>query len=527
MAQYPEKTGYYDKKELRRLSTCLGFPGGLLIDGLQSTHFALEQNKPVSDSVLRKLLESRHLEQKLEKIFNHYPAYYNRKLFLKAMSLLRHKRLNFSEISMARLAFELYRSEDHAGMLASASVVLKALNMLGRVMSPVRLETEIQKQQNTVDFPTRIQMYEFMDLITKCAHSSAVEKEVETLTSVPSPMSTIECTESGDLLPLPNLDWLLLTKEEQVCTHLDEQYRKSLYKKVKAAPPSPNTDGALLASRVYREGSAANSRRQLRALVPALEQSQHQLFKARNGFTVLSNEQLQAAESLHASRQSSRAGARSKMASRGNDTRLANASSRMSMRCSRAGMRQVPSSKLSAIIDSASRSRIDSSAGMDPEPQNSPGQVRSLSRSDNYVTEAHEIPDRPVWLPQPATKEECTVEYLPKSKSVPVLPSLQQKNHKMEMTVEDLSEESSKRARPKSKKLSSTSAFQFNRLGKREGSPATCGYENIGRVVSEQDIQHHRGLIDELKWEELRRKWQQWPPNTLQCSSGMRSHTIL
>lgn len=516
MAQYPGKTGYYDQKELHQLSTCLGFPGGFLIDGLQSAHFAIELNKPVSDCVLRKLLESRHLEHKLEKVFNHYPAHHNRKLFLKAMSLLRHKRLNFSEISMARVAFELYRSEDHAGMLASASVVLTALNMLGRVMSPVQLETEIQKQQNTADFPSRIQMYEFMDLVTKCAHSKSVEREVEALTSVQSPMSTIECTESGGLLPLPNLDWLLLAKEEHICAHLDEQYRKSLYKKVKATPPSSNTDGVLLASRVYREESTANSRRQLHTLAPVLAQSQHQLFKARNGFAVLSKEQLQAAESLHTSRQSSRAGARSKLASRGGDTRLTDAGSRMSKKSSmssRAGTRS------NWVLDTSSEHPAGSRANMGSGHQYSPGHVSSLSRGDNYVTEFH---DRLAQLPQSVTKEACSVEYLPKSKSVPVLPSLHQKSCKEEMTVEDLSEETSKKARTKSKMLSSTSAFQFSKLGEKE-SRSYC--EDVGRVVSEQDIQHHRGLIDELKWEELRRKWQQ-QPNKLQCSSRIR-HTTL
>lgn len=533
-AQYPERTGYYDMRELFRLSSCVGFPGNLLVDGLKSADLAPEQNERVSESAIRNLLESKHLDQKLEKIFNHYPAYYNRKLFLKAMFVLRHKRLGFSEISMARVAFELYRSEDGAGMTASASVVLQALNMLGRVMSPIRLDSEIKKQQAVVDFPSRIQMYEFMDLAIRCAHSSAVEKEVESLVPMHSTTSTQGSAESGELMSLPDLDQLLMTKEERVCAHLDEQYRKSLYKKVKPAPPSSDTDHILFASRVHREESTAGSQRQLHVLVPALEHSQHQLFKARNGFTVLSKEQLQAAESLHNSRQSSRAGMRSNMASRvshraGSPRAGLNSDVKSKMRDNTGnGVTEVniDSVQHNAAATSLPRSSMSSRAG--PRADSNSVEQSPLKQANspngNKHTAAFDRVDKAGWLPEMMTPN--AVEWLPKSQSVPILPSLQKRSGKVEVVVE---ESSGKRAASRSSnvfRLSSTSAFQFNENSSSrvawEGKEMDTGHP----VVSELDIQRHRGLIDELKWEELRRKWQQ-TPTKIQYRPRERSQTIL
>lgn len=418
MALYPEKAGYYDRKELVRLSTCVGFPGSFLVDGLQSTHLAGGLDKPVSDGVIRKLLESRHLVCKLEKRFNHYPAHYNQKLFLKVMSLLRHKRLSFSEISTARVVFELYRDDDGAGMQASASVVLQALNMLGRLMSPIRLKSEILKQQATVDCPSRIQMYEFLDLAARCALTSTVEKE---MASIETPC-------------LPDSEELLMTKDERISAYLDKQYKHSLYKKITPTAHSCNTGQVVLASRVQREKSVTGSQQQLHVLTPALEHSQHQLLKARNGFMVFSMEQLQAAESLHASRQSSRAEMRSNIASR------ARARSHVN---SRAGLQ-------SRV---GTRSKVGSRAGM-------------------IKQEFGHCPPSPTMM---------ELERVPKSKSVPILPTLRvQEQNPSENTTQ----------RPLSKLSSPSTGI-------------------LHPVVSELDIQHHQGLMDELKWEEVRQRWQQ------------------
>lgn len=485
MARYTERAGYYDRNELFRLSSCLGFPGSLLADGLQS---ALQLNKPVSDGLIRNLLESNKLDHKLEKIFNHYSADYNHKLFLKAMSLLRHKRLGFSEISTARVAFELYRSEDGGGMIASASVVLQALIMLGRVMSPIRLETEIQKQQAIVSFPSRIQMYEFMELASGCALISTVEKAMGAFASIHIPSSTQDFTES-ELLPLPDFDWLAMTKEERMSAYLDKKYRNALYKKVAPTPPAPNTDmeDVLLVSRIHREESTAGSQRQLHVLMPALEQSQHQLFKARNGFTVLSKEQLHAAESLHVTRQNSRAWTRDE---RRSVSRTDNRSN------TRAGLRSDMSARVGMRSNISSRAGIRSNINSIHVQQSSPKLVSS--------------PDsRKMDKPQAVTRHQ-EAEWLPKSKSVPILPSLLGKSGKAVGLRSEMTSQKPASRSSNAFKVASTSASQFSRVQDDRGSKVAWESSPFhpGPVVSQLEVQQHRGLMDELKWEELRRKWQ-------------------
>ena len=77
---------------------------------------------------------------------------------------------------------------------------------------------EIQKQQTVVDFPSLIYLYEFMDLVLKCALSRQVEEE----------MQSSESTEEDD----PDFEKIFMTREERIRSFLDKQYQDSLYKKV-------------------------------------------------------------------------------------------------------------------------------------------------------------------------------------------------------------------------------------------------------------------------------------------------------
>ena len=311
MAQYPMKSGYYNKNELFYLSLSLGFPGHMLTKGLEdapssylrSEHQRLSMGQPLSEKSIRDLLEEKHMLVRLEKLFNNYPAEYNRELFSKAMSLLKQRKLTFSEISECRVSFELYSNKDGAGMNANVSTVLQALKMLERVISPLELKSEIQLQQKFADFHTRIQMYEFMDLVVKCVPSKDIEKEIEFPAEVRN--------QDSNFLPLalPDFNQLLMTKDELIFTYLDQQYKKSLYREVKPSPAASRTQQMVSSS--WRQASRVTAHRQVRALTPSLQYSQHQLFCARKGSLVFTKEQYQKIES---SRQSSRERVRSKSA---------------------------------------------------------------------------------------------------------------------------------------------------------------------------------------------------------------------
>lgn len=467
---YTVKAGFFDRGELFRLSLSLGFPGDLLILGLDSAptphlqlaYLKLTTNKYVSDRLIRELLQDKHLNHKLEKVFNSHTADYNKKAFLKAMSLLKHKRLTFSDISDARVAFELYSSEDGAGMHASVNVVLRTLKMLDKVISPMKLKSEIQKQQGVVEFSSRIQLYEFFDLVIKCAPSSEVEKELESLAS--------QCSaNASDNLLVASFSQLLLTKDEQISSYLDKQYRKSLYKNSEADSTSRVINYKTEHTTSQSEESAAGSRRQIQALIPALEYTQHQLLKARNGFTVFTRVQHQAVESLHASRQASWASSRPFTSSGGSSRSRPRTPAR---RPKSQGIARTPAANLRSLLE------VDTSS-------------------------------------------------LPKSKSVPLLPSLHVRSKKVpkaEEAVEENLTETISRVCEKSVleasstlRLSMTSIPQFNMLDdrKRRKRPKTADpkfgrhkVNTIEPLVTEQDIAHHRSLMCELEWKKIERKWQ-------------------
>lgn len=523
MAEYPVKAGYYDRSELSRLCSCVGFPGNFLTEGLksspdprqQSAHLRLLTSsncKPVSDKLLHELLKSRHMRPGLEKVFNKYPADCNRRIFVRAMSHLKHGRLGYMEISDARVAFEAHMCEDGMGMFATVGVVLQALKMLERVMAPSRLETEIQKQQAVVDVPSRIQMHEFLELVVRSARWSQAEEEVA------SPIAEAAQTDPSELdLSIPDFGQLLMTKEQRLLDHLDQQYKDSLCKR-KASSKPPTAVASRTVTSSPREEARASSQRQREALMPALEYSQHQLLRARVGFAVFLPMQHRVAEQTYASRQSSRA----------------------STRCGTSAT----NSPQHWRFDRSGRSSRAQSRGAATPTSTTPVLPRPATTSMTPV------------LPRPATRDQRHRSHtqLPKSKSTPALPSLWgrgggQGEGRDVVVVEDLCDEISKvceksvHGASHALRMSMTSIPQLSRedtqtstdkmtasvrgAGGDEPAQPTRGEERVIRpVVSELEVTRHQGLIDELEWAELRRKWQEPVPYSYSYYPRPRSKTL-
>jgi hypothetical protein len=154
--------------------------------------------------------------------------------------------------------------------------------------------------------------------------------------------------------------------------------------------------------------------------------------------------------------------------------------------------------------------------------QASPGHGESPS---NQVAES----DRLCHTPLTQDASSGTAEWLSKSQSVPLLPSLRGRRAGM---VDDVGASTSKVKQGtlrsnNASKLSSTSEFQFcneNRHSHRGRVAWDDRSFRPGPLVTELDVQRHRSLIAELKWEELRGKWQQ---ESSKFISRGRSQTIL
>ena len=290
MQQYTEKKGYYNKRELCLLTTSLGFPANLLVDNLRAHFSEGDGRSTVGEKTIAKLLSSGALFKRLEKVFNKYPAAYNVTLIRKAMQHIRHRSLNFADLSESRVAFEVYAYEDGSGIPAELSHVRQALKMLERVMSPSKLKMEIQRSNEVSDVPSRLQMYEFLDIVSLCSRTEVEDEKRLSEVSLAAESEEVVPRESTHELSLPDFSQILMTTDQKVSAHLESKYRDSLHRK-QDPPPSSPLDRDHIVHTDSRKSLVSLAAEQSRAVTPCLERSQSQVLRTRNGFYALSNEQ--------------------------------------------------------------------------------------------------------------------------------------------------------------------------------------------------------------------------------------------
>ena len=284
MEQCTARRGFYSKTELVFLASSLGFPGHLFIDALHPEE--LNEGEVVSEGRVTELLDSGALFTKLEKVFNTHSAKYNVKLIRKAMLHVKRRSLTFADISKSRIAFDLYAYDDGSGIAAELTQIQQALKMLERVMSPTKLQTEIQVYGEIADVPTRFQMYEFLDIVAKCKTTEAEVKR----------MSEKECCDhesrhsEGLEYPLPDFNQSMMTTDQRVRAFLESEYQDSLPKK-----PTQHVTVKLDDDKVVNTDSRRHlvslALKQSSVLTSCIELSQSQLHRTRNGFCVLSDKQ--------------------------------------------------------------------------------------------------------------------------------------------------------------------------------------------------------------------------------------------
>ena len=299
--QYTAKRGSYSRNELSLLATSLGFPGSLLASRLYCRHTETdrvggEAKEVVSEKMITELLLSGELFKTLEKVFNRYPAWYNVKSIRKAMQHIRHRTLSFGDVSECRVAFELYAEEDGSGMAAELSRVQLALKMLERVCSPSRLQLEIHRFSDVSDVPSRLQLYEFMDIVALCEKTAVEDERRLSELSLSGTLSGESGTSMSDLDDVADFDQILMTRDEKVKAFLEDDYQRSLHGKKKTTEssfPPPQAAGLLKDHIVHtdsRKSLVSLGGLQLRAVSPCLQQSQAQLHGSRCGFHTLSSD---------------------------------------------------------------------------------------------------------------------------------------------------------------------------------------------------------------------------------------------
>ena len=288
MQQFTAKKGYYRKRELGLLATSLGFPGSLLVNSFRVHYIATAGEdadggeKTVSEKMIVRLLNSGELFKRLEKVFNIYPAWYNIKLIRKAMQHIRHHSLSFTDISDCRRAFDIYAYEDGSGIPAELSHVRQALKALERIMSPSRLQMEIQRFNDVSDVPSRLQLYEFMDIVAICGKTEVEEERRLSEISISD--------EASHELSVPDFGQILMTTDQKVSAYLESNYQQSFHRGKESPVPQLVDTLDCIVHTESRKSLVSLAAEQSRAVTPCLECSQSQLHRSRNGYYSLSDE---------------------------------------------------------------------------------------------------------------------------------------------------------------------------------------------------------------------------------------------
>ncbi|XP_065908197.1 uncharacterized protein [Dysidea avara] len=236
--EFPKQKGWYTLAELKYLANSLGF----------------------DSSVFTKVMfsEKKTLGSK-DSTFNNKPAKDNVKTIKKVLQLLRHKVLGFPEITQARITYFLYENDDQLGMDADKFTILKALKLFDRVISPVRLDKYLIDMSLSVQIPCRLQLNEFLELVSLTVHIDDVaircEEDAE---------SDFEAIQTRDQKALNTLD-----EEFKATQSLNETSKEkyTLPKEYSMVQNSEHESSVLLAQDQALElyTSVANSTTQLRS----------------------------------------------------------------------------------------------------------------------------------------------------------------------------------------------------------------------------------------------------------------------
>lgn len=282
---FTSKKGWYTPQELGHLATALGFPRNLFTAAFKLEIEVLGETA-IKEKTLLDLLNSKALDPKLERTYNRYDAKYNAKLISKSITLLRHRSLTFQELSDARVSFETYACDDGTGMPAELATMQQALKLINRVISPVKLNHEIQKYLDHSEAPYRFQMYEFLDVVPMCETFDHAERRFHRIFHETKGLST---SESNTDVNLPDFGRLLTTTEHQVLAYLDDEYKASLYHKAESCPPVKD-EGCVIDSGI-RRSLVSVSRDEFSSIMPSIHNSTIQLQLARGGNSPFNEEQ--------------------------------------------------------------------------------------------------------------------------------------------------------------------------------------------------------------------------------------------
>ncbi|WAR02162.1 hypothetical protein MAR_008720, partial [Mya arenaria] len=140
------------------------FPISLFRDNVTDEIQVEENGLTVQE--LQKMLEYKLLYKALHHTLNSHTADWNTCVIRRAAAVLQHKALRYEELYNVRLGYQTYEAGDMKGMVIHQHTLIRALKMCNLTISPLKLMHRIKHSRDSFDEPGRIQLYEFIDLLT-------------------------------------------------------------------------------------------------------------------------------------------------------------------------------------------------------------------------------------------------------------------------------------------------------------------------------------------------------------------------
>ena len=277
--EFPKRKGWYSLSELKYLSNSLGFDSSVFTKVIFAETKCLG-SKGLSERKFIEMLDLKMFDKYLDSTFNNKPAKYNVRTIKKALQLLRHKVIGFPELSQARMTYFLYENDDQLGMDADSDTILKALKLCDRVMSPVQLDKYLIDMSLSVQIPCRLQLFEFMDLM-----SLTIKIDSVLMTKV---ADADKSTEEDDFFQV------IQTREQEILDTLDKQFRESqsvnndkVRKDIHHKTPTTGLRQSSLIQSAEYDSVVSVAQDQAAEILSSVEISTAHLRLARSGHSVL------------------------------------------------------------------------------------------------------------------------------------------------------------------------------------------------------------------------------------------------
>ncbi|KAM4697853.1 uncharacterized protein WCC33_013463 [Rhinophrynus dorsalis] len=143
---------------------------------------------------------------------------YNVKVVTKCLDLLERNSFSFADIQKAKVAFSAYEHLDEKGLRAESGTLLKAIKMCGFAISPQKLSGYLKQKRHSYGEEGRIQLYEFLDLLTLCEPRSNFIMNDKRVGST-------DKTSRG-VYQLDDMRSFMVTPDEKLARHLDQRFQK-------------------------------------------------------------------------------------------------------------------------------------------------------------------------------------------------------------------------------------------------------------------------------------------------------------